>query len=349
MTQLSLLGYRATRPVAALSVTHLLWTAAGRPTNTTDLTGAVDARQIPGAACWWCGHPAPDGWVRPVSCLPDTFPYPLESAIPESRWLCLPCGWTLCDRIALPRAIGEARIRARAVKGGRLIVSVRGAPAERWLVLELADGSVGLWTPATTNAAAEEPWTEAVDELRAEPRDVGPCRFVERVPYEVLAPEATEKWRSFHHVVARGEWWPFTDTDRITLRELLLSPPPPPWAVVIGDGKKHHGIVAQQLDAVTTRPDVHVVYHRGDVVVYEPADLARAIAAVEALVVAGADDPSIETGLYTPPTRPGVSPAAFRLAVAQHDPVVAGIRGGKMLPLVMYLRRSRADLGVARG
>jgi len=131
---------------------------------------------------------APDGWVRPVTCLPDTFPFPLEAAVPLSEWLCLPCGWTLCDRILLPAEIGAAKIRARASRGGRSIVSVRGAPAARWLVLELADGRVGLWTTGA-NAAADEPWTEVVAELRAAPRDVGPCRFVEAVAVEDLAPE----------------------------------------------------------------------------------------------------------------------------------------------------------------
>jgi len=64
----------------------------------------------------------------------------------------------------------------------------RSAPAARWLVLELADGRVGLWTTGA-NAAADEPWTEVVAELRAAPRDVGPCRFVEAVAVEDLAPE----------------------------------------------------------------------------------------------------------------------------------------------------------------
>lgn len=335
MTQLAFtLRPRAAPPVPALSVTHLLWTAAGRPTDTTDLTGTVDSARSPGAVCWWCGHVAPDGLVRPRSCLPDTFPYPAQVAVPESPYLCLPCGWTLCDRIRLPADIGAAKIRTRAAKGGRLIVSVRGAPAARWLVLELADGSIGLWT-VEGNAASEEPWTEAIEGLRVEPRTVGVNRFVEAVPVEDLAPEATEKFRSYHHWAQPGSWWPFTDTDRMALRARLLDPPAGPWVCVIGDGKGHSALQAQILDAVGA-----VYWHRARAVVrYEPAILARQIAAVEALVVAGANDEEIAAGRY--------SPRGLDLlrAVREHDPVVEPIRGGPTLALVTYLRRNRKELG----
>lgn len=325
------------RDVPVVSATLLLWEAAGRPTNTTDLTGANDASRHPGARCWWCGHVAPDGWVRPVTCLPDTFPFPLEAAVPRSEWLCLPCGWTLCDRILLPAEIGAAKIRARAARGGRSIVSVRGAPAARWLVLELADGRVGLWTTGA-NAAADEPWTEAVAELRAAPRDVGPCRFVEAVAVEDLAPEATEKFRSYHHLAHRGRWWPCTDSDRAGIRAWLLNPPAPPWVAVIGDGKKHAAIQAQLYDAVTVAAGTCVAWFRGAAVTYEPVALAMQVEAAEELIRAGASDEEIQTGRYAP------RDLRLRLAIRGFDHVIDPIRGGPALPLVLYLRRNRKEL-----
>jgi len=320
------------RPVAALSVTRLLWTAAGSPTNTTDLTGRVDSALVPGSRCWWCGH-ASDR-VRPRSCLPDTFPYPAQVAVPESPYLCLPCGWTLCDRVALPGIIAGDKIRARATRGGRLIVSVRGAPAARWLVLELADGSVGLWTTGE-NAAAEEPWTEAVEALRGAPVDVGPCRYVEAVALADLAPEATEKFRAYHHFADPSGWWPFTVANRQELRARLLAPPRSPWVCVIGDGKGHAALQAQLLDAV----DAVYLHPERAVIRCSPVDLARWIAAVEALVIAGANDEEIASGRYAPR---GLD---LLLAVRAHDPTVAEIRGGPTLALVTFLRRNRKELG----
>jgi hypothetical protein len=325
------------RPVqraAAISATLLLWTAAGRPTNTTDLTGTVDATRSTGARCWWCGHEAPDGHVRPLSCLTDTFPYPLEAAVPASPWLCLPCGWTLCDRVALPQYLGEAKIRARAKKGGRLIVSVNGEPAARWLVHDLADGTVGLWA-VTGNAASEEPWHEAWAAGEVPPG------MAQAVSYAQLAPEATEKFRSYHHLATLSRWWPCTDSDRAGIREWLCNPPPPPWVAVIGDGKKHAAIRAQLLDAVTTDSSLAVALFKDAIVQYRPAELIEAIASIEALIRAGAGDSDIETGLYSPR---GIELVA---AIRQHEPVVARWRGGPGLGLAMYLRRNRQELSDA--
>lgn len=314
------------------SVTHLLWVSAGRPIDTTAAAGGpVDAVQVPGARCWWCGHPSPDSWSRSRSCLPDTFPYPLEAAVPESPWLCLPCGWTLCDRVALPREVAEDRIRRRARAGGRLVVSVRGAPAERWLILERG-GAVLLWRPGA-NAGAEEPWLEAVA------RGEVPPGAIDEVAYGDLAPDATEKFRAYHHLATPDRWWPCTDTERAGIRAWLLAPPPPPWVAVIGDGKKHSAIDAQRLDAVATTAELGVAYYRGAVVRYAPADLAALVDAVEGLVRAGAGDEEVETGRYAPR---GLD---LLTATRRWDPVVAPYRGGPTLDLALYLRRNRKELG----
>lgn len=343
--QLGLLDYRPpVALVAPVSVTHMLWEAAGRPTAVEHATSAPA-----GSRCWWCGHRCPHhpdggGWARPRAVLPDTFPFPADASAPRSEWLCLPCGWTLSDRVALPGSQGADKIAARCAKGGRLIVSVRGAPARRWLVLQLADGTVGLWEPAT-NVAGEEGWTAALGALRTAPADVGPCRFVDAVPLDALQPEATEKFRSYHHLAhgpqpdgTPARWWPCTDTQRLQIRDWLLAPPAPPWVCVIGDGKKHAAVAAQLLDAVTTSAALCVVYHRGDLVAYRPEALARVISAVEALVSAGAGDDEIATGGYAPRS------LALLLAIRGHDRIVAPYRGGPVLPLATYLRRNRAQL-----
>ena len=329
MTQLSLLDVRPA--VAPVSVTRLLWETAGRPTNTTDLHGTVDATRVPGALCWWCGQAAPDGWARPRSILPDTFPFPLQAAVPESEWLCLPCGWTLCDRVALPGEIARERIRLRARAGGRLIVSVRGGPAERRLLLELPDGRVGLW-PVVGNAASEEPWHAAVAAGQV------PEGMLEAVTYDDLAPEATEKFRAYHHLACRGRWWPCTDSHRMGIRAWLLSPPEPPWVCVIGDGKKHAAVAAQLQDCVTTSTDLCTIWHRGDVVRYAPAELAALVEAVEALVRAGASDDEVAQGAYAP------RDLDLARAIRAHDATVAPYRGGPTLPLAIYLRRNRKEL-----
>jgi hypothetical protein len=328
-------GSSIIRP-GADTVTGILWRAAGSPRDTTDKRGNVDSVPHDGL-CWWCGHPAP-GWARPRSILPKTFPYPLQSAAPDSVHICLPCGWTLCDRIRLPHDYAIERIKTKARQGRRQIVSVRGKSPARWLTLELDNGTVGLWEPASS-ARFEKPWTDAIKVLRGEPADVGPCRFVEAVDYAELDAGPVEKFRSFHHFATRDQWWACTDTNRADIREWLLRPPEPPWVGVIGEGKKHHAIEAQRLDALTTSNARARVYYLGAVVSYVPATLARQIAAVEELVRLGAGDDEILTGEY----RPHAS-TEWLLALRRHDPVINEIRGGPTLGLCLYLRRNRKEL-----
>lgn len=333
MSQLSLLGFRPAPP--DVSVTLLLWEAAGRPTNTTGKDGKVDSYRCT-ERCWWCGRRSP-GWARPQAVLPDTFPYPLEASVPESPHLCLPCGWTLCDRIALPASYAAERIQSKAKQGRRQNVSVNGGPIEKWLTLELEDGTVGLWTPGK-NAAAEKPWQAAVKTLRAKPETVGPCEYKGAVPYSALDVGPVEKFRSFHHFATRDRWWPCTDSDRMEIRAWLLSPPKGPWVGVIGDGKKHHAINAQMLDAVAT-DELPCVYIQGSAVYYDPAMLARQVEAAEELVRAGAHDEEIASGEYR-----GRSSLDWLRALRVHEPVLNEIRGGPTLDLVRYIRRNKKEL-----
>lgn len=317
------------------SVTELLHRAAGFP-STTDKNRTCD-EVANHCSCWWCGRPTNGRARHKKTTLPATFPFPLQASAPESEHLCMPCGWTLCDRVSLPHSIAVDRIRSKAEQGRRQQVSVRGGEPERWLALELADGTVGLWT-CGPNAGAEKPWIDARKELREEPRDVGPCAFVEAVPYSELDAGPVEKFRSFHHLATADRWWPCTDSDRMAIREWLLHPPPAPWVAIIGDGKKHHAIAAQLLGAITTTDDVACVYYLGSAVYYRPAHLAGLIGAVEELVRAGASDDEIRAGSYAP------RDLALSLATRAHEPTVAIVRGAPILDLALYLRRNQKEL-----
>lgn len=334
MKQLALFSARP----SVVSVTRLLWEAAGCPVDTTGKDGEVDAFRT-SERCWWCGLPSP-GWGRPRSILPATFPFPLEAAAPASEVLCICCGWTLCDRIRLPKALALDRIRSKAEQGRRQIVSVAGGPPERWLALELADGQVGLWSCAG-NTRDEEPWIAARAELRETPRTVGPCEYMGSRSYDELDSGPVEKFRSFHHLAARGDWRPRTDSDRMEIRDWLLSPPPAPWVAVIGDGKKHHAISAQLLGAVTRESDTCCAYYQGSAVWYRPSELADLVAAIESLITAGAGDDEIREGTYAPRGLP------LLLALRQAEPVVDVHRGGPALELALYLRRNRKELANA--
>lgn len=302
-----------------MTPTHLLWQAAGCPTDTTSAPGAPHDVVRRDVRCWWCAQP--HAWGRPVSCVPDTFADRHLAALPESAWLCLPCGWTMCDRVRLPGEQGVAQIRARVAKGGRLIVSVRGAAPSRWLVRE-AGGRVELRRPGVNAAADEAAWL-------VEPADV--------VDYADLTPDATERFRNYHHLAHASRWWPCTNASRQAIRAWLLDPPATPWVAVISDGQKHAALDAQRLDAITTSA-LAVVYYRGSVVRYRPAALALVVDAVEAIVAAGANDDEVQSGRYAP------RDLALLRALREHDSVVAEWRGGAGLDLALFLRRPRAAL-----
>lgn len=328
---------------------RILWHGAGCPAAPDEVT-----RNGP---CWWCGLDCA-GRARPLSCLASTFPDDHLAAAPESRFLCAACGWTLNDRVSLPAEQGQSRIRMKAEAGRRAKVSLRGAEPDRYLLLELADGRVGLWS-CGPNARAEKPWEAARDALREAPADVGPCRFLEAVSYDDLDPGPVEKFRCFHHLGTARRWRPCTDTHRMEIREWLLSPPAEPWVGIIGDGKKHAAIYAEfspgrvrihsrpradadgQVGLFSQPPgDVDAeqrVYFRGQMIDYLPAELARQIAAVEALVVAGARDEEIASGDYAPR-------AELVIPLATHEPTIAPLRGSPTVDLLLYLRRNAKEL-----
>jgi len=329
---------------------RILWRGAGQPRS-------ADEEPHQGS-CWWCGLDC-GGAGRPVKgALARTFPDRILAARPGATHLCPACGWTLNDKVALPPKMGQARIRMKARVGRRATVMVRGLPPKRWLILELDDGAVGLWT-CGPNAVAEKPWMAAVSDLRAAPRGVGPCEYVESVHYDDLDPGPVEKFRCFHHLGTATTWIPCTDTDRMMIRAYLLNPPTEPWVGSIGDGKKHTLIYSEPSPgalSIGSRPNVargqqaslfaarrrpittlQRVFYRGAMVDYLPAELSAAIEAIEDLVRAGARDEEIESGRYSP--RPGLA-----WVIRSSEAVLAPIRQTPTLDLCLYLRRNTKEL-----
>lgn len=307
----------------------LLWTAAGQPVVTGDEPAlALVAYAGP---CWWCGGPS-RGFGRPVASLPDGFPRRYEAACPEATHLCAPCSWSVSEHVSLPASYAAERIARKAREGRREIVSLRGGPAEKYLLLELEDGRIGLWTPATP-AAAEEPWRASLADLRREPVTVGACRLVEVVSLAELNDVPSAKFRAFHHFGTLDRWWPCTDTDRPAIRAWLLAPPPGPWCGVIGDGKRHFALRAPVSEG--PRCTVQLL---DEAVEYEPAALADLLNRVEAVLTAGGSEEEILSGSYAG------RGATLLLALRAHEPVLAPVRGSPLLDLVIYLRRTRKEL-----
>lgn len=314
-----------------MNATRLIWEGAGRPADTTGETGGVVDVVAYTGPCWWCGQLA-TGLGRPRGVLPETFPWPLQAAAPEGTHLCLPCGWTLCDRVELPGYVAGPRLTAKADRGCRQVLA-----DGRYLLLRLADGLIGRWSVAP-RAVDEDLWHEAVGNLRTNPCDVGVCKYLGAVPESSLTAGPVEKFRAYHHFATASRWWPCTDTDRMEIRAWLLNPPAEPWVGVIGEGKKHHAIKATLMDAVSNPAGhgVQSVYHLESVIHYLSSDLARWIDAAERLIRAGAGDDEITSGHY------------YRLsdivALRRAEPVIAEVRGGPTLALVLYLRRNRKEL-----
>ena len=312
-----------------MRATWALWEAAGRP-RPADGVPSTDP-------CWWCGRPSP-GWARPRRrAIAKTFPDARLARAPDSDVLCAPCGWTLLERIALPAWFAAPRIAMKAKVGRRATVSIGDAPAERYLLLEIEkDGRIGVWSPGP-NAKAEAPWHARKQELRKTPESVGVCEFLGLYPIEVLRPAAAEKFRCYHHAVHRnGAWWVGSDSDKPTIRDLLLHPPQRRWACVIGDGKKHAAIYAPASDG---RHGLQRVYLQGRVVSYTPEDLRQILRAVEDLVRLGTRDDEIRSGQYVPRPDP-----EWMATWRSHRGRLILLRRSGLLDLALYLRRPVAAL-----
>jgi hypothetical protein len=215
---------------------------------------------------------------------------------------------------------------------------VDGAPG-RWLALRLDNGQIGLWSTVSpaVSKTAELDWAKVKEDLRKDPRDVGMVLLQKIVPPEAIEPDESEKFRNYHHFGgANLPWEVATDSDRMRIRHLLLNPPEGEYVAAIGDGQKHAIIYAEP----GLGPEDCRVYLRtaGKTISYVPEKLSAQLHAIEQLVVAGADDEEIVNGKYTRLAVPMM--IALRIA----EPIIAPVRGSATLDLLLYMRRTRAEL-----
>jgi len=312
---------------------RVLYDAAGRP----PMPGA----QPVASSCWWCGMPSTVALDRDKT-IAGTFG---DSALARSKasgWICIACAWTLCERVAIPPAYAARRMSTIFRTGRRFQGVVCGEPAAKYLGLELADGRIGLWSLGA-NAKAEEGWTAAVSSLRSEPRDIGPCRFLRAVDATDIAPDATEKFRSYHHFGGVNlPWSVATDSDKAWIRHLLQNPPGGAWTAVIGDGQKHAAIFARISPGAPH--GIQSVYFRplGVDIYYSPSHFAEVVAAVDLCRAAGWSDEEIQTGQQVMGTSRDI--LDMLPAWVATDPILGSQRGLPLIDLALYLGRPRTEL-----
>lgn len=309
---------------------ELVWTGAGRPEEPT----VTDA---PAGRCWWCAELL-RGRGAPRAIVPDTFPDAPIAACRSSAWLCPACAWAISGDAALPPGTTAGTLARRLAAGGRVVARIAGSEPTRRLVLRLASGRIGLWSTGT-NAAAEEPWTAAVAELRDEPRDIGPCAFLGDVAEEDVVVEDRGAMRLYHHIgtAARWEVCMSDAAGRARLRAFLCDPPTEPWVCSIGDGQKHCLPRAEVSDG---RSPTQIVGLVGLPAVYAPATLRDALRAWRELLFLGAFDAEIMSGRY--------KPAQLVAGARTLDRAIAPLRDHPtLLDLAALLRESRTDLRIA--
>jgi hypothetical protein len=319
------------------SATWVLWEAAGRPTH-PDFTAYT-------GPCWWCGvNASGEGW--PLRLLPDTFPARDFARAGHATHLCAACGWTLASGFALPGSLAAERLRERATlawRGNRRTeVCIDGAPAQKRLVLELADGTIGLWTPATPKSA-EDAWAAQLDRQRVAPGDVGPVRYVGAYPADRLAPGLEQRFFVWHHVTlpdpnGMPRWRPMTDAEKPAMRRHLLRDDLDGGhlgANVLSVEKKHCALFAMPEQWRPGAP--RVVWFAGQSITYRAPTLARLIEAIEALLLAGVREEALVSGAYS-------GGAEALPLIAQHGPTIAKHRHRPLLDLALYLRRPVGEL-----
>lgn len=312
--------------------THLLWRAADYPLP----PNAVPAHGV----CWWCASgldtvplTGPAMGV-PLSTMPDTFLDALgrDAGMRTSPHLCPACAWTLSDAVCLPPSVGSPLLH-RALAGdqehpGRISVAVGDeAPARRLVTWVGPDERVGVWE-RPGKAADEAAWVAARSDLRANPRDVGPARYLGAFDGNDLACKVGGKFRNFiPFATASGRWEMWTKADKVRIRAVLLSPPRERWTLAIGDGQKHAAIYARVSDGSQR---AQVVYFDGGLVYYTPDVLSGLLDAVERLLTLGARREAIESGCY--PVAVAARPTA-----QTSERTVRRHRGGPLLGLALWL------------
>lgn len=310
--------------------THLLWRAANYPS----VQNAIKTQDV----CWWCASSFDSVLLVgpaigvPLATMPDTFldACGRDAGSPASRHLCLACAWTLSDAIRLPVHVGTPLL-ARALHGdqehpGRVSVAVGDEAPVRRLVATVGN-AVGVWE-RPGRAPDEAAWVAARADLRTDPRDVGPARYLGAYSAHDLARAVGGKFRNFiPFATTSGRWEMWTKADKVRIRAVLLDPPRERWALAIGDGQKHAAIYARVSDGSQR---AQVVYLDGGLVYYAPDVLSGLLDAVERLLTLGARREAIESGCY--PVAVAARPTA-----QTSERTVRRHRGGALLGLALWL------------
>jgi hypothetical protein len=314
--------------------THLIWRAAGYPTP-------PNAVQVQGV-CWWCASGLDSVPLTgpalgvPLSTMPDTFLDALgrDAGAPASPYICPACAWTLSDAVCLPESVGVPLLH-RALAGdqehpGRLSVAVGDEPPARRLVTWVGNAArIGVWE-RPGKAADEAAWVAARPDLRTDPRDVGPARFLGAFDGDHLSSRVGGKFRNFiPYADGFGRWSMFTKADKAEIARILTNPPLRPWTMAIGDGQKHVAIYARVNGGGAAR--VQSVYFEGVQVTYAPNVLLGLLIAVQAMLCAGHRREHVESGRY-------LSLSGEMIAMTKrHEPTIRPFRGGPLLLLALWL------------
>ena len=306
--------------------THLLWRAAGYPAlpNVTPVDGV----------CYWCAAPHVAG--IPLSTMPDTFldACGRDAGSPASRHLCPACAWTLSDAVRLPVHVGTPLLH-RALYGdqehpGRVSVAVGSEAPVRRLVATVGN-AVGVWE-RPGKAADETRWVAARADLRTDPRDVGPARYLGAYSAHDLARSIGGKFRNFIPFATATRWEMWTKADRAKVRAVLLNPPREPWTLAIGDGQKHAAIYAKVSDGSQR---AQVVRFEDTIVHYAPDALRRVTEAVDGMLKLGIRREAIESGRY--PFGMFTDDALVMASLRVNEGRIRPFRGGPLLPLALWL------------
>ena len=316
--------------------THLLWRAADYPLP----PNAVPAQ----GACWWCASgldtvplTGPALGV-PLSTMPDTFLDALgrDAGMRTSPHLCPACAWTLSDAVCLPPSVGSPLL-LRALAGdqehpGRISVAVGDeAPARRLVTWVGPDERIGVWE-RPGKATDEAAWVAARSDLRANPRDAGPARYLGAFDGNDLACKVGGKFRNFIPFADEsGRWEMFTKADKDRIVQILITPPRTAWTLAIGDGQKHVAIYTRVNRGSVSSTPAQVVYFDGALVTYAPRVLLSLLGAVRSLLTAGHRREQIESGRYT--NMAGMGEARRR------EPEIRPFRGGPLLLLALWLAK----------
>lgn len=311
--------------------THLIWRAAGYPTP----PNAVETQGV----CWWCASGLDSVPLTgpalgvPLATMPDTFldATGRHAGQPSSAHLCPACAWTLSDAVCLPERVGVPLLH-RALAGdqqhpGRISVAVGSEPPARRLVTWVGPPEqIGVWE-RPGKASDEAAWVAARSDLRTDPRDIGPARYLGAFTGHHLSSRVGGKFRNFIPFAdGFGRWEMFTKADKAEIAHLLTNPPIRPWTMAIGDGQKHAAIYTRVSDGDRR---AQVVYFDGALVTYAPSVLLGLLLAVQNLLSAGHRREHIESGRY--PNMAGV------MAVKRSEPTIRPFRGGPLLLLALWL------------